>query len=164
MVAKTGQLQVRVSADERERIRQRAEDAGMTVSEWVLRRLLPPVEDEFQGLCRELAERPEFRAHALAHLHDFFRRLGGREFSLAVRFPPQAELAPFEANYVAAMVEYAAVLKAAPMPDWTRGVPPLETPWFAAPERSLRLHLLTQSPPPFRRRNLFVDASVGSRA
>ena len=163
-MAKTRQLQVRVSADERERIRQRAENAGMTVSEWVLRRLLPPVEEEFQGLCLGLAERPEFRTHALAHLHDFFRRLGEREFSLAVRYPPQVELAPFEANYVAAMVEYSAVLKGAPMPDWTRDVPPLETPWFAAPERSLRLHLLTQSPPPFRRRNLFVDASVGSRA
>ena len=39
----------------------------------------------------------------------------------------KVELAPFEANYVAAMVEYAAVLKAASMPDWTRSVPPLET-------------------------------------
>ena len=135
----------------------------MTVSEWVLRRLLPLVEDEFQELCRELAQRPEFRTYALAHIHDLFQRLGEREFSLAVRFPPQVELAPFEVNYMAAMVEYAAVLKAAPMLDWTRGVPPLETPSFAAPERSLRLHLLTQSPPPFRRRNLFVDASVGSR-
>lgn len=29
---------------------------------------------------------------------------------------------------------------------------------------SLRLHLLTRSPPPFRRRNLFVDSSIGQRA
>jgi hypothetical protein len=28
---------------------------------------------------------------------------------------------------------------------------------------SLRLYLLTHSPAPFRRRNIFIDASVGSR-
>jgi hypothetical protein len=27
---------------------------------------------------------------------------------------------------------------------------------------SLRLYLLTHSPPPFRRRNIFIDATVGS--
>ena len=28
---------------------------------------------------------------------------------------------------------------------------------------SLRLHLLTHSPPPFRLRNIFIDSSVGTR-
>ena len=162
-MAKTGQLQIRVSAEEKARIRQRAQGAGMNVSEWVLRRLLPPAADEFQQLCGELAARPEFRSYGLANLHDFLARLDARDFSLAVREAPAAPLAEFEANYVAAMIEHAAHLKEAPPPDWTGGVPPLAEPWFGAPEQSLRLYLLTISPPPFRRRNLFVDSSIGDR-
>ena len=162
-MAKTGQLQIRVSAGEKTRIRKRARSAGMTVSEWVLRRLLPPVEEEFQQLCGELAARPEARSYELAHLHDFLARLDPRDFSLAVREPPAAPLAEFEANYVAAMIEYAAYGKGVRPPSWIGDVPPLEAPWFGAPEQSLRLHLLTNSPPPFRRRNLFVDSSVGDR-
>jgi hypothetical protein len=42
-------------------------------------------------------------------------------------------------------------------------VKPLERPWFASSLKSLRLHLLTASPPPFRRRNLFVDSTIGDR-
>ena len=162
-MAKTGQLQIRVSAEEKARIRQRAQGAGMNVSEWVLKRLLPPVEDEFQKLCGELAAQPEFRSYGLAHLHDFLARLDALDFSLAVHEAPAAPLAEFEANYVAAMIEHAAHLKEAPPPDWTGEVPPLEEPWFGAPEQSLRLYLLTVSPPPFRRRNLFVDSSIGDR-
>ena len=35
--------------------------------------------------------------------------------------------------------------------------------WFASELKSLRLHLLTKSPAPFRRRNLFVDSTLGDR-
>lgn len=162
-MAKTGQLQIRVSAAEKARIQCCAQRAGMNVSEWVLRRLLPPVESEFQELCAELAARPEARSYGLAHLHDFLARLDPRDFSLAVREPSTTPLPEFEANYVAAMIEYAAHGKGVRAPGWTGNVPPLKVPWFGAPEQSLRLHLLTNSPPPFRRRNLFVDSSVGDR-
>lgn len=162
-MAKTGQLQIRVSAEDKTRIQQRAGRAGMNVSEWVLRELLPPVEGEFQQLCGELAAQPEDRSYGLAHLHDFLARLDARDFSLAVREPPAVPLAEFEANYVAAMIEYAAHAKEVRPPGWTKDVPLLEAPWFGAPEQSLRLYLLTSSPPPFRRRNLFVDSSVGDR-
>lgn len=163
-MAKTRQLQIRVSVEDKARIQRRAGRAGMNVSEWVLKRLLPSVEEDFQQLCGELAARPEVRSYGLAHLHDLFARLDSRDFSLAVREPPAAPLPEFEANYVAAMIEHAAHLKAVQPPDWTGRVPPLKEPWFGVPEQSLRLYLLTNSPPPFRRRNLFIDSSVGSRA
>ena len=162
-MAKTGQLQIRVSVGDKARIRRRARRAGLNVSEWVLRRLLPQVEEEFQKLCGELAARPEARSYGLAHLHDFLARLDARDFSLAVRESPAAPLQEFEANYVAAMIEHAAHLKEVRPPDWAGDVPPLGEPWFGAPEQGLRLYLLTNSPPPFRRRNLFVDGSVGDR-
>ena len=162
-VTKTLQLQIRVSAEDKARIRARAASAGMDVSKWVLQQVLPPVEREFQALCRELAARPDARSFTFAELQDWFNRLTGGEFMRAVRHAPEARLPVFEANYLAAIVEHAAVIKGVDPPRWTVTVEPLDAPWFASSLKSLRLHLLTHSPPPFRRRNLFVDSSVGQR-
>jgi hypothetical protein len=41
-----------------------------------------------------------------------------------------------------------------------RETPPLAEPAFGTTLQSLRLYLLTHSPAPFRRRNLFIDASI----
>jgi hypothetical protein len=40
---------------------------------------------------------------------------------------------------------------------------PLAEPYFATSLKSLREHLLVAAPIPFKRRNIFVDASVGAR-
>ena len=162
-MSKTSQLQIRIDINEKARIRQRAQSAGMDVSKWVLRQLLPPGEEHFQTLCKELAEKPALRAYILAEFHDFFKRLGPQEFSRATQYSPTAQLAPFEANYVAAMLEYTAAAKDVPVPGWVKDVVPLEMPWFASSLQSLRLYLLANSPPAFRRRNLFIDSSIGSR-
>ena len=61
------------------------------------------------------------------------------------------------------MVAYACQKQCVALPAWTRTVEPLTLPVFASTLQSLRLHLLTHSPPPFRRRNLFIDASLGDR-
>ena len=39
----------------------------------------------------------------------------------------------------------------------------LSEPEFGSQLQSLRLHLLTHSPPPFRRRNIFIDTSIGGQ-
>lgn len=135
----------------------------MDVSKWVLSQLLPPAGERFQTLCKELAEKPLLRAYTLAELHDFFKRLEPQEFSRALHYPPAAQLAPFAANYLAAMIEYAAAARNVSVPGWVRNTERLESPWFASSLQSLRLYLLTQSPPAFRRRNLFIDSSVGDR-
>lgn len=160
---KTSQLQIRVSPKDKARIRARAASAGMDVSKWVLHQLLPPVAERFQSLCRNLGATSGERSYALAELNDFLSQLGALELARAVRDAPSIELAAFEANYLAAMVEQASAAVGAPPPDWTRRVRPLERPWFASSLESLRLHLLTASPPPFRRRNLFVDSTIGDR-
>ena len=162
-VSKGHQLQIRISAEDKALIRARAASAGMDVSKWVLQQVLPPVEREFQALCGELAARPDARSFTFGEFQDWFRRLTGSEFVRAVRYAPEARLPPFEANYLAAMVEHAAAIKGVNPPRWTVTVEALDTPWFASSLKSLRLYLLTHSPPPFRRRNLFIDSSVGQR-
>ena len=162
-VSKNQQLQVRISAEDKARIQERAASAGMDVSNWVLNLVLPPVEREFQALCRQLVTRSHARSYILAELGDLLNSLDGKDFERAVGHGPGIGLPPFEANYVAAMIEFVAMLKGAVPPGWTRAVPVLERPWFASSLKSLRLYLLTNSPPPFRSRNLFVDSSVGQR-
>ena len=163
LVSKTHQLQIRVSAEDKALIRARAEGAGMDVSKWVLQQVFPPVERKFQALCGELASRPDALSFTFAEFQDWFDRLTGSEFTRAVRFAPQARLPSFEANYLAATIEHAAAIKGVNPPRWTLTVAALDTPWFASSLKSLRLYLLTHSPPPFRRRNLFIDSSVGQR-
>ena len=79
------------------------------------------------------------------------------------RAPPPSALSAFHANYVAAMVEYACAARGVDAPQWTREIAPVTHPVFATGLASLRLHLLSHSPPPFRRRNLFVDTAVGGQ-
>ena len=162
-MSKSSQLQIRVSPEEKARIRARAASAGMDVSKWVLQQLLPPVEERFQRLCRGLDATPVKRKYVFAELNDFLSQLSARELVQAVRHRPAIELPAFEANYLAAMVEQASAVMAVSPPDWTRQVKPLDQPWFASSLKNLRLHLLTASPPPFRRRNLFVDSTIGDR-
>jgi hypothetical protein len=70
---------------------------------------------------------------------------------------------PYRLNYVTAMVELAAHRAGTAPPLWTSGVQPLAIPVFVEPSIALRAHLLTASPPPFRRRNIFIDSSLGDR-
>jgi hypothetical protein len=159
---KSQQLQIRVSPREKRRIEARARQAGLRVSEWVLRRLLPQVQEEFEGLCERLAEEAT-PTYAYAALNDLLSSLAKDEFEVAVAEAPVARIDVERSNYLAAMIEQtAAILDVAP-PDWTRGVPPLERPVFASDIEALQLHLLIHALPPFRRRNLFVDTSIGGR-
>ncbi len=66
-------------------------------------------------------------------------------------------------NYVAAMVELATHRQDVPPSEWVRDVEPLETPRFATPPAGLRLHLLRTAPVSFKRRNIFIDSSIGDR-
>ena len=160
--SKSLQLQVRVSPREKETIARYAKMTKMGMSEWILSKVLPPGQQAFQGLLAQLnaASNPKY---ILAQIHDMLNAAGGDEFELMVTQPPGVVLADYWANYVAAMIEYTAVQKGRKAPSWIRQVPPLEVPVFGSDLKNLRLYLLTHSPPPFRRRNIFIDATVGQR-
>ena len=163
MTAKDHQLQIRVSAVEKAAIRRAADRAGLDVSTWVLRRLLPPARGRFRELTEALARQPSQRRYALAALNDLLTETPAEAFREAVAEPPTDRLDPWAANYVAAMVETAAHRHQVMPPAWTLAVQPLTRPAFGSPLESLRLHLLLAAPPAFKRRNIFVDSSIGDR-
>lgn len=162
-MAKSQQLQIRVSPEQKARIKKQASLAGEDVSKWVLTKLLPPDADEFQHLINKLGATPYAPSHMLAEIHDFLHSLSGKALEVAVRTTDHTTLDSLASNYVAAMVEQACANKGIQIPIWLRTIAPLPSPWFASELKSLRLHLLTKSPAPFRRRNLFVDSTLGDR-
>ncbi len=160
--AKTAQLQIRVTPNEKERIKKRAEAAGLGMSDWVLRTILPDVESAVQELVAELAtsEKP---GYVFAALLDLLEQFSPHEFELAVGTPPDVALTSYWAAYLAATIEYAAARKGVMPPRWTSKVPGLDEPVFGSSLQSVREYLLTHSPPPFAKRNIFVESSVGQR-
>jgi hypothetical protein len=162
MSAKTEHLQIRVTPRQKAVLRRHAAAAGRDVSSYVLSRLVPAEPDRFAGILRDLATDAD-RRFAFAELSDFLHACAPVEFAEAVAEARLGSLSSYVQNYVAAMVEQAADQKSVAPPAWVRDVAPLETPHFATPLRSLRMHLLRSAPVPFKRRNIFVDAGVGAR-
>ncbi len=159
---KSAQLQIRVSPAEKAAILRAARRAGMDMSAYVLDRLLPPAATRFQELTAACAEADGAR-FALAELNSFLAGLGAGELRDAVESRPPVGLSAMHANYIAAMVEYACAHHGIAPPRWASAIAPLVEPTFGSELASLRLYLLTHSPPPFRRRNIFIDASLGAR-
>jgi hypothetical protein len=160
--AKLGQLQIRVSAREKAAIQTAARRAGMDMSAYVLARVLPESGSRSRALLDRMNS-PATRKLALAEFSSWLNELSGMELAEAVDFQLAESLPPEVRNYVAAMVELACARQRIAVPAWTRDVAPLREPHFASTLLGLRLHLLRHSPPPFRRRNLFVDTSVGGQ-
>ena len=159
---KTFQMQIRVSAREKDAIRSAAKRAGMDMSAYVLRRVLSVPATEFRE-CIEASRGPAGPAFALAELNSLLSHLTAAELSDAIAAPLPATLSPFLANYVAAMIESACEKRGMPVPSWTGAIAPLTEPAFGSALQSLRLHLLKHSPAPFKRRNIFIDSSLGDR-
>lgn len=161
LTAKSAQLQIRVSPAEKAAIERAARRAGLDMSAYVLARVLPALQNRFAEMT-EACRKPGTERFALAELSSWLGELSSGELREAVASPPTPEMTPYLANYVAAMVEYACARRDIPPPPWTRAIAPLAKPVFGSTLMSLRLYLLTHSPPPFRRRNIFIDSSVGA--
>lgn len=160
--AKTAQLQIRVSAEEKREIARAARRAGMEMSSYVLERVLGVHERRVRELMR-LVGNETTRSYGYAGLNDLLAALSATELRRAVADRPFDSAPPEVANYVAAMIEQACARAGIEVPAWTQKIEPLGTPVFGSQLGSLRLHLLASSPPPFRRRNLFIDTSLGGR-
>lgn len=160
---KSAQLQVRVSPAQKAAIARLARQAGQGMSSYILSRLLPARAGEFARLVADC--RPGERGrYALAALNAFLASLADAELAEAVGQRPEPwPRDAIIANRVAAMVEHACARQRVAMPAWLREIEPLASPVFDSELKGLRLHLLSHSPPAFRRRNLFVDSSIGDQ-
>jgi hypothetical protein len=156
-------LQVRISTTEKAELERRARRAGQDVSSYVRGRVLPVSRERVQALVDRPGSDPDDRRYTLAELNDLLAGLPPAHLRSAVDELDVTGLTLLLRNYVAAMVEQATHAGGVRAPAWTADVPALAEPWFAVPFLSLRPHLLKESPVAFKRRNLFVDASVGGR-
>jgi hypothetical protein len=158
---KSEQLQVCLSRRQKAAVQLAAAKAGMGMSAYVLSRVLSDNAAKFHDIvvtCMGSASR-----FALAELNSFLSGLTARELCDAVAEPPPLTLTPYILNYVTAMAEQACVRRGIAVPAWTRTIQPLREPVFASALKSLRMQLLTHSPPAFRSRNIFIDSSVGDQ-
>ena len=126
------------------------------------RRLLSVSAQEFKNAVAALVA-PGAASFALAGINLLLSKLTSAELRDAVANAPEVDLSAFLANYVSAMVETACARHGIPVPAWSRNTPPLDQPVFGSELESLRLHLLVHSPAAFRRRNIFIDSSVGDQ-
>ena len=157
MPAKSSQLQIRVSVAQKTRLRQLARAAGQDLSTYVLARALPEIGLRIEVAIRALRDANN-AGFGFAAFGAILVRLSAAELGAAIVAIDLAGLTPFVQNYVAAMVEHACGNAGIAPPEWTNNIAPLDNPWFATPLKSLRLHLLTNSPAAFRRRKVFDAA------
>lgn len=160
--AKTTQLQIRVTPAEKAAIQRAAQQLNMDMSTYVLNKLLPQRSKEFQDLLAELVVSDDSR-FVLSEINTLLSRLSNAELKNIFSITLPIGLSDYLSNYLAAMVEYVCNQHKIKTPEWTKTIAPLKQAVFGSKLQSLRLYLLTHSPAPFRRRNIFVDTTVGGQ-
>jgi uncharacterized protein (DUF1778 family) len=167
VTAKTSQLQIRVTADQKRALKRRAAAVGQSVSSYVLGCALPARGAEVDRRVRALLGGHD-RDRALAALRQVLRTLDPDELADAVTSLDPTDTPPVPLNYLAATVEQVCHERGTPPPSWTRTVAPLGRPHFSRDLRSLWPTQMRRSTVPYKRRNLFIDltdepAAVGDR-
>jgi len=159
---KTTQLQIRVTPEEKTTIQQAARQLNMDMSTYVLEKVLPYRSRVFQELLNELvvSDEPRF---VLSEINTLLSRLNSTELKSVVSITLPPGLSNYLSNYLAAMLEYVCNQHQILPPEWVKMIKPLEQPVFGSKLKNLRLYLLTHSPPPFRRRNIFIDTTIGGQ-
>ncbi|MDH3272298.1 MAG: DUF1778 domain-containing protein [Gemmatimonadota bacterium] len=161
MSAKTSQLQIRVTPDEKAALKGLAAAAGLSVSEYVLRRALPSARRGLAEAVNALIAASD-RDGALDSLRAQLRDLSDERFVEAVSAPLETPLTPFLLNCVAASVEHECATRRLDPPRWIERIAPLSRPHFGRDLRSLRPFLMRVSPPAFKRRRVFIEADRAS--
>jgi uncharacterized protein (DUF1778 family) len=163
MAPKTTWLQVRVSPEEKARIRADAEKSGTDLSSFVLSKVLPPALSEFDTLVAWVLAQPDSHV-PMAECVDYLQALpAARGAELAAMPARFTELPAWKQNLLCAWVEHRAALWGVRAPAWVLEVPALEQPYFGAEFVNLRPWLLVVSPVVYRRRNVFVERGLGWR-
>lgn len=163
MSPKSSWLQIRVTPEEKERLRAQASAANMDLSTFMLWRASGPDDTEFDSLIAWMLRTPDSHV-PYAEFVDYLQTLpASRGTELAAMPARFDELTPLQKNEVCAWVEHRAALWGVHPPSWVLGVPGLEKPHFAGGLINWRPYLLVVSPVVYRRRNIFTERGLGWR-
>lgn len=156
-------IQIRVSTEEKELIRSRAKQAHLEMSEWILQSIIPNPQAKFLSLLARLkrVQDSKERNFVINEIAVFLHRLSSEELHRAVSNPLEVGLNNLMDNYIAAMIEQTCVAKKIIAPVWLSEKTGVAEPFFGVEFFAVRLYLLSVSPPSFRKRNIFIDASIG---
>lgn len=162
-VMKTSHIQLRLSPEQKEAIRVAATRANLDMSQWVLNKIFPRPRARLLAIMWQLKSMQDKveRHYVLNDLNAFLVSLTKDDLLSAVSEDPSVSLNETMGNYVAAMIEQICVAHNAQAPKWLAERDGLRDPFFGSDLVSLRLYLLSVSPPPFRKRNIFIDSTVG---
>lgn len=160
MPAKSSQLQIRVTPEQKTALKDAAERAGMSLSAYVLRQSLPTLPNDLTPIGERIADYRQ-RPRALGELMRQLVTVPTAQFAeMAESIDPAGHTAVVQ-NCLAASVEHVSRSRGLEEPAWTRGVRPLERPHFAWELRSLRPYLMRAALPSFKRRGLYIPAPPG---
>ncbi|HUF74941.1 MAG TPA: hypothetical protein VMM35_01625 [Longimicrobiales bacterium] len=157
MAAKTSQLQIRVTEEQKAALKRLAAAAKMSVSAYVLGQALPSRQQQLERVLAGLSAPGADAEAAFRELADLLADVGTDDFRDVLGNPPLERLGPVVQNQLAALVEQAANGRGIDPPDWAQGVPPLGKPHFGWPLSSLRPHQIRVTPVAFKRRGIFFD-------
>ncbi|MBN1115197.1 MAG: hypothetical protein JXA66_07645 [Oligoflexia bacterium] len=160
---KSDTIQIRVSANDKKKLKRLADTNRLTISEYIIKMcLLDNTSDTLRQIYSELACAGNDKSYYFAFLNDYLMKvpvyLWKSITDYKPDFPEQGDLA-----YVAALMEQTAHVRNLSTPSWCSDVKALDEPFMASSIKKLRLYLLINSPVPFRKRNIFIDSSAGDR-
>ncbi|PCI64572.1 MAG: hypothetical protein COB38_12570 [Gammaproteobacteria bacterium] len=161
-LAKDEFLQIRLSSKQKESIRNAAKMANADMSSWILSKVLNSQSDDFLKVIEKLVSSQQ-QSYIYAEIHDLLMKCDHNIFGETVKLPPTAQLNSFQLNYITAMVEHRAMQLSEKTPNWCSEINSLKKPHFGSNLKCLKLYLLLNSPLAFRKRNIFIDSTVGQR-
>lgn len=159
---KTDFIQIRISKDEKKRFAKLAKLQGQSLSEWIISKLSSDSSSiEIKKIYAKL-RKAEDSSYILALLNDYLMNMPELLWNDALKDSPE-NIDIENLCYIASMIERATEIRGLELPQWVKDIGPLSKPYFGSKLKNLRMYLLINSPIAFRKRNIFIDASVGDR-
>lgn len=155
---KTQKIEVRLTEAEKNMLKRMCKIQNKEVSELVKEKLFLRSNQEFCELVEDI-EATKQDPFAFARLSEFLKVLTPENFLKAVEYFPSHIQSPFCKAYVASMVEFTAHVLGVLPPLWVKETVALEEPYFGSTLKNMRAYLMTQSPIPFRQRNIFIESA-----
>lgn len=136
----------------------------MDISAYLLSKAGLDLRAKWDGLAGDLERADDEKiSYVWAAIIDFLTPLSRQDFQDLFANEPAWSLSDFKENYLVGLIERVAQNLNIPAPNWALDVNPLADPYFPEEHPKLRVYLMLHGDPIFRRRNIFIDSSIGGR-